>query len=135
MSTPRPGEPGYVGRAELLIAPLAPVPEIQRAVHMLSRRKGWYDSEPRNIPEMIALIHSEASEALEEWRNQGERENWTHYYNHGSSKPEGFGIELADIVIRVLDLAEYLGIDLMTMIRYKHGYNRLRPYRHGGKHA
>lgn len=50
-------------------------------------------------------------------------------------KPEGFGSELADIVIRVFDLAEDMGIDLATEIKRKMRYNESRPYRHGGKVA
>jgi len=41
--------------------------------------------------------------------------------------------ELADIVIRVYDLAGALGIDLDAAIEVKHQYNVGRPYRHGGK--
>jgi NTP pyrophosphatase (non-canonical NTP hydrolase) len=50
-------------------------------------------------------------------------------------KPEGFGSELADIVIRVFDLAEDLGIDIAAEIRRKMRYNESRAYRHGGKVA
>lgn len=46
---------------------------------------------------------------------------------------EGVPSELADIVIRVLDLAEYYGIDMGEAIAQKHAYNLTRPYKHGGK--
>jgi NTP pyrophosphatase (non-canonical NTP hydrolase) len=48
-------------------------------------------------------------------------------------KPEGFGIELADAIIRIMDLAEWLDIDLAEMIGIKAEYNKSRPMRHGGK--
>lgn len=55
-------------------------------------------------------------------------------------KPEGFGIELADALIRQGDLAEALTqagipIDLEYCVRLKAAYNKTRPHRHGGKRA
>jgi NTP pyrophosphatase (non-canonical NTP hydrolase) len=38
--------------------------------------------------------------------------------------------ELADVVIRSLDLAERLGINLGEAMRIKYEYNLKRPYRH-----
>lgn len=49
------------------------------------------------------------------------------------AKPEGFGIELADALIRIADLAERHGIDLEAMIALKSAYNETRPYMHGRK--
>lgn len=48
-------------------------------------------------------------------------------------KPEGIPIELADVIIRILDYCGYAGIDIEAAIRQKHEYNKSRPYRHGGK--
>lgn len=48
-------------------------------------------------------------------------------------KPEGFGVEVADAIIRLFDLAEWLGIDIVSLIRMKMKYNAQRPYLHGGK--
>lgn len=103
--------------------------KLTKKVHSLAVRKGWWSDEP-NIPEKLALIHSEISEALEAYRNG---EMATHILSTG--KPEGFGIELADAVIRILDLCGYLGIDLESEIELKHNYNTTRPYRHGNKKA
>ena len=43
--------------------------------------------------------------------------------------------ELADIVIRVFDTAEALGIDIEAAVSAKHEYNMSRPMKHGGKLA
>lgn len=53
------------------------------------------------------------------------------YYSHDGTKPEGFGIELADAQIRLLDLAEAAGVDSEYMMNQKHLYNESRPYKHG----
>jgi NTP pyrophosphatase (non-canonical NTP hydrolase) len=79
---------------------------------------------------MIALVHSELSEALEEHR-KGHKASETYYREDG--KPEGIPSELADVVIRLLDICGYLNIDLEAALIEKMTYNEKRPYRHGGK--
>jgi NTP pyrophosphatase (non-canonical NTP hydrolase) len=44
---------------------------------------------------------------------------------------EEFGDELADTIIRVADLAGYLGIDLGRAVHQKMRRNRERPRKHG----
>lgn len=46
-------------------------------------------------------------------------------------KPVGFPIELADVIIRTLDLASGLGIDIEEAIRIKMDFNATRPRLHG----
>ena len=41
--------------------------------------------------------------------------------------------ELADIIIRVLDNAEYLEVDIEKAVISKHAFNHTRKTRHGGK--
>lgn len=53
----------------------------------------------------------------------------------GMIKPEGIPTELADIIIRVLDICAYHGIDIEAAIADKARYNEHRPYRHGGKRS
>ena len=92
-----------------------------------AKTKGFHD-EPRTFGDGIALIHSEASEALEAYHDNG-IEAWFTPEN----KPEGVPHELADIVIRVADLCGELGIDLHAAVETKLAYNATRPHRHGGK--
>lgn len=73
---------------------------------------------PSIIPEKLALIHSEVSEALEAFRNDDD----------GNLEEE-----LADVVIRVLDLAAFRGYDLETAILEKMRKNSQRPHMHGRK--
>lgn len=96
-------------------------------IHKDAVIKGFWERE--NIPEKLALIHSEVSEALEDYRDG--RMNTK--IEARSEKPVGFPSELADIMIRVMDLAGYLQIDLETEIAQKMLYNIGRPYKHGGK--
>lgn len=100
-----------------------------KKIHDWAKDKGWWESE-RNIGELLALAHSELSEALEEYRNGRMK---TYYEDDG--KPCGYPSELADLMIRVMDTAYSAGIDLEYEIAVKMDYNESRPYRHGGKKA
>ena len=92
-----------------------------QAIHEYAKSKGWWDNE-RPIPELLCLIHSEISEALEGYRNHVEKgeKGW-------------LGEELADAVIRIWDMSAALGIDIIKEIDKKHEINLQRTYRHGGK--
>lgn len=93
--------------------------------------KGFKDPAP-SIPELLVLVHSELSEALEEHRNG--REPTEIYFNpEKPDKPEGIPIEIADAVIRLADLCGQFRIDLAEAIRIKQAYNATRPFKHGGK--
>lgn len=101
--------------------------KIQEEIHKNAKEHGWWD-EPRTFGDVIALCHSELSEALESFRN-GEPFFWI----GDGGKPEGVGVELADCIIRILDYAGHVDIDMAELVRKKHEYNKTRPYRHGGK--
>lgn len=115
--------------------PVYTMDALQAYIHGWSRSKGWWEGAERNFPEMLALIHSEISECLEEYRRDGLARGVWYSEKDGVQKPEGVFIELADAVIRILDLFGHYGISLEEMIRVKMAYNETRPYRHGNKLA
>lgn len=91
--------------------------ECAEKAHRIAVDHGWWETH-RSIPELLCLVHSEVSEGLEAHRNGDE---------------QGFAEELADIVIRVMDMAEAQGIDLEREVENKMARNIHRPYRHGNK--
>jgi NTP pyrophosphatase (non-canonical NTP hydrolase) len=117
------------------LPPPGPLNDWARAIHQNARDHGWWDA-PRSFGDIIALCHSELSEALEEYRNGQPPVYYPEAKEGGPrGKPEGLAVELADCVIRILDYAGQAGIDLDAVLSEKHEYNKSRPYRHGGKRA
>lgn len=130
---------------------------VQEDIFMTAEASGWHDRE-RELPEILALVHSEVSEALEAYRDgltvtenryrypanlfpgdeSGEyvwtvepsivRDGVVHL-----GKPEGVASELADVIIRVLDASEELKIETIDVLFQKMKFNKTRPYKHGGK--
>ena len=82
-----------------------------------ARVHGWHD-EPRTIGDLICLMHSELSEALEEHRN-GRLPTEVYYNDSKPNKPEGIPVELADCVIRIFDFCGLYDIDLGTILNQK----------------
>jgi hypothetical protein len=54
---------------------------------------------------------------------------------NGVLEPHGVPTELADILIRVLDLFRAWNLDADTVVQDKMLFNDHRPYKHGGKRA
>jgi NTP pyrophosphatase (non-canonical NTP hydrolase) len=92
--------------------------------HGASKAAGWYHNpstgEPiaRNVPEMLCLIHSEVSEAMEGFRKSLVDDKLPH-------RPM-IEVELADAIIRIADLCGYLGVDLAGAVIEKMEYNARR---------
>ena len=105
------------------------ISELQKEVHQNAVDHGWWEK-VQDFGTLIALCHSELSEALEENRNG---HDINELYISETGKLEGVPSELADVVIRVMDICEYYDIDLEATIIQKHEYNKSRSFKHGGK--
>jgi hypothetical protein len=103
--------------------------QLGKLAHDNAVAHGFYQAPP-SIPERIALMHSELSEALEDFRDGNMQ--LTFDVSH-DNKPIGFPTELADTIIRIVDLACYLEINLDEAVRIKMTYNERRPFRHARK--
>jgi len=99
--------------------------DLGKEIVSINKANGWDCAKPEEwedtnykIPALIALIQSEASEALEAFRKDDK---------------ENFIEEMADVIIRVLDCTAGLGMDIQAAITAKLEKNRMRGFRHGGK--
>ena len=108
------------------------IEELINTCHAIAKEKGWWDgsNEKLTVPEIaekLLMIHAEVSEATEALRIH-EIEISTY-----DNKPEGMTVELADVMIRIFDLAGRMDLKLVEAIDAKIKYNRTRSHRHGGK--
>ena len=98
------------------------------------------DYETLQLERKLLLAIGELCEAHEELRDghhptetytKGEFGNVTGMPNHFFVKPEGFPSEIADAVIRILDMSDSVGVDVETAVGTKMAYNASRPHKHG----
>ena len=125
--------------------------EWAREIHENAKAHGWWESD-RELPEILMLIVSELSEALEEYRAgrpmvwhkcmwDGKECSDETYCKHRDGdtcntgdlhdKPEGIAVEVIDALIRILDWCGKEGLDVEALVKEKHEYNKTRPYKHG----
>lgn len=117
--------------------------DLQEKIHQNAVEKGFYDQ--FNFHEKIARTHSEVSEIWEHYRqgkvchcnelkldairNTSDNSEFKEQYEkHVRDTVEE---EFADVIICMLDLAEFMKIDISAHIEMKHRYNTTRERLHG----
>lgn len=99
---------------------------IEHVCHGAAARNGWWTDlktgesliGKRNVGEMLCLIHSEVSEALEGHRKNKMDDHLPHR--------KSMEVELADAIIRIADLGAALGLDVGSALAEKLLYNDQR---------
>ena len=96
----------------------------QFLAHTTATNAGWYRDpatgapKQRNVGEVIALMHSELSEALEAYRKN--------LMDDKLPNRPGLEVEFADCIIRILDTAAALGLDVAGALIEKNRFNQQR---------
>lgn len=110
-----------------------------RTIHAGNKDRGFWDS-PREIGTLLMLVNSELAEALEADR-KGRKANLSKFYEDGQTKAsfqenikDTFEDEIADAMIRLLDLCGAMNIDICKHINAKLAYNATRQRKHGKKY-
>ena len=125
--------------------------ELRDSIHKNALDHGFYETNLAFDPlvvDKLLLIHSEIGEATEAYRT-AHFANVEKYYKameivkslgdapttrkiiFESEIKDSFEDELADAIIRLLDLCGYMEIDIDKHIELKTAYNKEREYKHG----
>ena len=118
--------------------------ELASKIHHVSTSKGFEPPNTSNIDQKLLLVVSEICEAQEFLRNGHDVKsefydsNPDDFHPHivskdyvEGAKPEGFGYEVADAIIRLLHICSALDLDIDTLVERKIAYNKTRPHKHG----
>lgn len=110
--------------------------EISEALGEIRSGKATTEVYYSNVIKLPPVFDAISTEEHRTWKEQDWEPIDDALPNDGSRpvlKPEGFGVELADAVIRIADLAYLTGLDLGALILEKMTYNGTRPHKHGRK--
>lgn len=97
--------------------------ELMYTIHSIAKEQGFWPNGERNTGEAIALIHSEVSEALESNRSGDPPDPVLQEFNNTT-------VELADAIIRIMDLAAGNCWPLGAAIIAKVKCNKKRGFKH-----
>lgn len=116
------------------------IKQLCKIAHKIAKEKGFWSFETRkngggkivkttrlkerNNGELIALMHSELSEALEALRNGNSKSDHIPKFSFLEE-------EMADLLIRVGDFCEARRVRLEEAVKAKMKFNKMRPYKHG----
>ena len=117
--------------------------QLRDEIHENAKNKGFWDKE-RETGTRLMLCVSELAEAMEADRNvlyadleliEKDKENFIDFkWSFENSIKDTFEDELADTIIRILDLCGAKGIDIEKHIELKMKYNATRERLHGKKY-
>lgn len=107
--------------------------EIADEISTVSEAKGfWPDQDPIwLIATKLALIDSEVAEALEVHRERFDDDEEDPVTSWTPMQEDKFAEEIADIIIRALDLGGFCGFDIGNIVLSKIEINKGRPPKHG----
>jgi NTP pyrophosphatase (non-canonical NTP hydrolase) len=121
---------------EANITPLNYLNTLSKDIHEECINKGFYEDH-HEIGTRLMLVVSELSEALEaDRKNRHATQHIIYGLNENFERDfslrvkDTFEDEIADAIIRLLDIVGYLKIDIDNHIALKRRYNSLRPYKH-----
>ena len=91
--------------------------QVRDICHQQAKENGWWDKPPE-IGTLLALIHSEVSEALKGALKDAQDEHLPHR--------KSLEVELGDVIMRVMDTAGRYNLDIGGAIAEKLEYNKTR---------
>jgi hypothetical protein len=109
---------------ESLMAPCLSLNQLSRKIHWANVEAGWWERNsdgtlvPRNVGELLCLVHSEISGAMEGHRKDLDDDHLPHR--------KMFEVELADALIRIFDIAGAFNLNLADALYEKALYNAHR---------
>lgn len=99
--------------------------DLAETIHQDNMAKGFWPPEGRNVGEALMLCVTELAEGMEADRKDLRDDHLPQY--------TGLTVEIADCMIRLMDLAVGLGLPVAPALIDKLVYNRSRPHKHGKK--